>query len=673
MKNRPRVAFNGHGRILVLLSLLTLFTPFGPAGAQPAPKVNEPIARGDYDAAVAASEADTSHYLHELIEKARTAKLVDDPTWRALLHYKRGWWGGWESQVAGADFFLSKTGKTDPKAELEATLAAFFSELPVAPTENPPQCRFVARFHWLNQRLSFDPARLGIDPCPRYQGFRQTVDPDSVTVIFPSAHPNSPSSMFGHTSIRMDKKGQTKQTRMLAYTINYGAEARDENNLVYAIKGLTGGYPGRFSIVPYYVKLREYSQMENRDIWEYKLKLTQAQTDFILMHAYELAVSYFQYYFLTENCAYHVLSVIEAAMPEAGLTDAFPSWTIPVDTLKLLEEKGLVESVTYEPAHNTVIRKRREALNDTEKSLALRLFKTGAPADDNLEAMPTLRRAMVTDLLYDYLRFHRIANSDDVGTELAQREREVLLMRSKLRVASPPAVVETPGTRPDEGHETARIHFGAGTENGDGVADVGWRAAYHDLLDPSPGYTGHSQLEFFKVNARYYRETERLALESFELIDIVSLEPTDSFFRNTSWHVQTGVFSVPDAASHLHPRYFSLNGGGGRTVSADAQRKILLYGFIDGHINAGRAFEDDYQVSLGVSGGLVAQLAGPWRINLSASYMDGVAGDETETARVALEQGIALSKDVSMRVSLRRVKMLDDYTTQFMTQALFYH
>jgi hypothetical protein len=230
-----------------------------------------------------------------------------------------------------------------------------------------------------------------------------------------------------------------------------------------------------------------------------------------------------------------------------------------------------------------------------------------------------------------------------------------------------------PLVRPDEGHQTARIHLGAGTENNDEVADIGWRAAYHDLLDPSPGYSGHSQLEFFNVNARYYRETERVALESFELIDIVSLEPTDAFFRNVSWHVQTGISSVPDAASHPHPRYFTLNGGGGRTYSADAERKIVFYGFIDGQINAGRAFEDDYQVGLGVSGGVLAQVAGPWRLNLSASYIDGVAGDRTETARVTLEQSIAFSKDVSMRVSLRRAKMLDEYTTQFMTQALFYH
>lgn len=668
------MAFNGHGHILVLLSFLTLSTPFELAAAQATPTVDEHTARSDHDAAVAASEADATHYLRELIEKARAARLVDDPTWRALLHYKRGQWGGWESQVAGADFFLSKAGKNDPRAELEATLAAFFSDVPVAPTELPAQCRFVARFHWFNERLSFDANRLKIDPCPRYQGFHQSVDPDSITVIFPSAHPNSPSSMFGHTSIRMDKKGQTKETRMLAYTINYGAEAHDENNLVYAIKGLTGGYPGRFSIVPYYVKLREYSQMENRDIWEYKLKFTQAQTDFVLMHAYELAVTYFQYYFLTENCAYHVLSVLEVAMPEAGLTDAFPSWTIPVDTLKVLEEEGLVESVAYEPAHNTVIRKRREALSDTENGVALRLFKSRAPATEAaLEEMPTLRRALVTDMLYDYMRFHRIANSDTVGTELAQREREVLLMRSRLRVTSPPPAVEMPLVRPDEGHQTARIHLGAGTENNDEVADIGWRAAYHDLLDPSPGYSGHSQLEFFNVNARYYRETERVALESFELIDIVSLEPTDAFFRNVSWHVQTGISSVPDAASHPHPRYFTLNGGGGRTYSADAERKIVFYGFIDGQINAGRAFEDDYQVGLGVSGGVLAQVAGPWRLNLSASYIDGVAGDRTETAHVTLEQSIAFSKDVSMRVSLRRVKMLDEYTTQFMMQALFYH
>lgn len=32
-------------------------------------------------------------------------------------------------------------------------------------------------------------------------------------------------------------------------------------------------YPGRFSVVPYVKKIREYAHLENRDMWEYALDL----------------------------------------------------------------------------------------------------------------------------------------------------------------------------------------------------------------------------------------------------------------------------------------------------------------------------------------------------------------------------------------------------------------
>ena len=64
--------------------------------------------------------------------------------------------------------------------------------------------------------------------------------------------------------------------------------------------GVTGGFKGRFSIKPYYLKLREYGDIENRDIWEYQLGLSQEQIRFVLMHVWELQLTYFDYFFFKE-------------------------------------------------------------------------------------------------------------------------------------------------------------------------------------------------------------------------------------------------------------------------------------------------------------------------------------------------------------------------------------
>ena len=146
--------------------------------------------------------------------------------------------------------------------------------------------------------------------------------------------------MFGHTFLRVDPKDQTEQTRILAYTINYAAEVPPNPGIEYAYKGIFGGYKGFFSTIPYYLKVKEYRDIENRDIWEYRLNFSPKQIDRLLMHAWELGNAYFDYFFFKENCAYHILSLLEVADPSLRLTERFHFWTIPADTIRLLSPKS---------------------------------------------------------------------------------------------------------------------------------------------------------------------------------------------------------------------------------------------------------------------------------------------------------------------------------------------
>ena len=79
--------------------------------------------------------------------------------------------------------------------------------------------------------------------------------------------------MYGHTLLRIDARDQDERTRLLAYAFNSAAAVQEPNGLTFAVQGLLGGYPGTFSVLPYYVKVREYTDLENRDLWEYELAL----------------------------------------------------------------------------------------------------------------------------------------------------------------------------------------------------------------------------------------------------------------------------------------------------------------------------------------------------------------------------------------------------------------
>ena len=186
------------------------------------------------------AEGVASPYLAELVDSARQSKLANEREWHLLLHYRENFFGGSTSEQDDEGFFLSPSGKTDPQAELDATLVGR-SEEPVGRLKQPAQCAFIARYHWLKEKLAFEDVRLPPISCERFDRWFAEFSAQSVTLIFPSAFMNYPASMFGHTFLRIDQ-GQTEQTRILAYTINFAADVPPGINWDYAVGGIFGEY-----------------------------------------------------------------------------------------------------------------------------------------------------------------------------------------------------------------------------------------------------------------------------------------------------------------------------------------------------------------------------------------------------------------------------------------------
>ncbi len=295
--------------------------------------------------------------------------MAERREWHRLMHYVPNLVApSFHSLADASRFFLAHDGKTNPQSELEATLAAFFSDTQETQEVQNPQCAFIARYHWLDRQLAFDGARMRRQPCTRFHEWRKALNPQGVTLIFAAAYLNNPASMYGHTLLRIDAKDQDETTRLLAYSINYTANTDERGGVAFTIKALIGRYPGTFSSMPYYLKVREYTDLENRDIWEYELNLTPEEIDRLLAHAWELGPVYFDYYFFDENCAYHLLGLLEAARPDLNLTEGFRWWAIPSDTVReVVKQKGLVKKTLYRPSNATVIRHRLELMSPEER------------------------------------------------------------------------------------------------------------------------------------------------------------------------------------------------------------------------------------------------------------------------------------------------------------------
>lgn len=601
------------------------------------------------------ARADEPAYVDFLLKSAREQALYRDPYWLTLLHYKDSLLGS-RSLVDDPAFFLAPDGKRDPWSEMAADIRGFFQE--GGDQERHPVCRFVARYAWLKEKLHLDPARLPVAECGPFEDLLEKVKPESASLIFPTSHINSPASMFGHTLLTIETAYKSK---LLSYAVNYSAVTTDTFGPLFAIKGLGGFYKGYFSILPYYAKIQEYSDVDRRDIWEYPLDLDREEVERLLMHVYELKDIYSDYYFLDENCSYDLLFLLDAARPTLHLTDQCRWWVIPLDTIKVAEQNGLIKDAVFRPSQTTKIRYVASLLPKGGREKALRIARGElAPEAVVGEEIPAEEKRRIFDLGMEYLQYRYIKKALPKET-YQERFLKTLQARSLLGgTDGGPYPVPTP-EKPEEGHDSNRFSLGFGTLDDDLFQEIRYRPAYHALVDDGKGFKEGAQIVFFDAAARYYYADERFELEKLDVIDIVSLAPRDDLFRPVSWKIKTGLERIltEDGERDL---VYDLNLGGG--FSYKLKRAGLWYILGETDFIAGGGLETDYAAGVGGSTGLIKDLNDVWRVYLYARDVYYGLGDTHNVLRAGLLQNFAIRKDMSLTAEVSREKAYDEYQTE---------
>jgi hypothetical protein len=602
---------------------------------------------------IAAFAADTEQdpYFNSLVQEAQIKNLAEKRYWYLLVHYKKTLLGGYESQEDGPDFFNSPNGKINPQSELIATLKNFFTPLEnLKPGQEHPQCNFPARYKWLKAQLAFDPTRLPEQRCERLEGWLKGLTPDKITFIFASHYMNNPASMFGHTFLRIDKKREGPELKLLDYGVNYSAAADSNNPLVYMVKGLFGGFKGIFTLFPYYVKVQEYNNLENRDLWEYELKFTDDQMNYFLLHLWELGGNYFDYYYFQENCSYHMLSLLEVANPELHLTDQFIFHVIPADTVKVVSRyDGLISKQVYRPSLLSQMNQKRLRMSETQSRLFYRLIKDPSliEKEDYLN-LTVPEKALILDAYLDYAQYKNM-QQERTTAAIDQTTRRLLVERSKLdyRPDDPPEMTRF-STPPELGHGSARIGLGVGRNGHERFEEVSLRPAYHDLLADDTGYGKDSQILFLDMTARRYNESEKTKIDSLKLIDIVSLTPYDPLFNKKSWKLSIGLDTIKD----LNCGYCnSLKGdyGMGMAYKPGFFSPLLLYSLIDLELELSRRLDSNYRLGGGGTIGALLDITDHWRIQSEGEYISFPLGNESHHYKASVNQRYSFTQNLDVR------------------------
>jgi len=530
---------------------------------------------------------------------------VQKDYWLKLLHYHNG-----TSRADGEKFFVSPKGKTDPAAEFQADIDIFKDHYARAGWFNyHPQCVFRERYEFIKAAGFLN--GVAEEPCTEFKEWKQGLNADSITLVFSSSYPNNPSSLFGHTLIRLNQKGKGEKSPgdLLDYAVAFSAmPEQDDIGVVFAAKGMFGGYKGLLEVTKYYTKVTEYNNGESRDLIEYDLKSTPEELDRLINHLWEIyQTTYFDYYFADENCS-AVLSDILAVPFNLDNVNTHERWYyLPAEMTKTFKKAGRVSSENFRPSLKKQLEKRLEKLSPDEVKEVRKLAEGNSlPVDYN--------NVPVLDGLISLLDFTRYRTKDHLTPDQKILLRKALLRRAALPQAQEEAAyVYNQNNRPDKGHESQKISFFTRTENSHSLIGLELKQGYHDLMSRDDGYDPFSQFDFLIGSLVYDKKLNRFSYDKLTVVDLVSLHTYKFYDPQFSWAAKVTadrIYDLPcDLCHKVNARAYL-----GPTIRPNSQMAASFMTGVFGE--ASRHLEKGYRAGLGFEASFLYQLGPSTKIGL---------------------------------------------------------
>jgi len=484
-----------------------------------------------------------------------------NPEWLKLLHYKSSFSGSYKSEVDGPNFFICSSGKYDPLCELRSTIESLIRQ------NSPQVCQFPARAKVLFKN-GFLKKKPKFDNCEDYRKFKIINSTKQLGLVFSSYYLNNPSSAFGHTFLRLIKNklsSSGENIEQLDSAIDFAARADTINAVVYAYKGIFGLFHGEFSSLPYFMKIKQYSSFESRDLWTYILNFSTEDIDLLLDHLWEMGQTYIDYYYFDENCSYHILSVLEAVRPELSLTEELPIIVLPADTLKALyKNPGLVRDLQYRPSARRRMLDQMRSLPKQDLQALKKMLRAKNYNDSPLDGKSETEIAMTLETGIRFLDFKYPHEIQDPKSSIAKLRRSFLRERAAIKLVSEPAEFQiVDKEEPHRGHGSRRLSLSHYVDKSQNYSlGLGFRLALHDLLDPSQAYPSLAEIEFFDINLRWNSKTHDLLVDDGSLFHVLSLAPASSLELPLSWSLDVAVRSERDrSCDHCLMGLGELGGG----------------------------------------------------------------------------------------------------------------
>lgn len=501
-------------------------------------------------------------------------------------------------------FFVSQNGGHDPQAELQATITALFD--PTLANDNAVVCRFPARVNWLKQQLNLDNTDLPAVNCPSYHAWQAKIQPQTAEIVFATEYLDSLPSAFAHSFLLFNNDKDP-------YYLNYTPKSTEgESQVTFAYKSAIAGNAGEFTINNYAEGIQNYKVNQGRDVWRYRLKLTDSQVEQLANQVFEIKDQILPYYLLDENCASEILVLLNTLLPQKNYLAGMHATIAPAQIVRRLQAAGMIESGNFEPSvatqHQANLNAKKTPLTDNAPLVASR---------NNPEFANPLRQWSVGYVAQNS------PNSDNIN-----------------------------------------------------ALKLGYRLVYHDPLDRLTGYPIGSQLTGLSadvlLNPDAKHRQNKVQLEQATLIKIRSLNPINTAKNKASWGIDVSLQQAFDKAryqqqsdddSHLvgniNLEYGKSFAYGSPLAGSGELPPNICYGLGNVASQFGKGLDNGFRVGLGANLGCIQQFGQNFRGLAEISLPYWLSGDRSNERYWQPKLSIGAQYDINQFNAIRLLASRD--------------
>lgn len=564
------------------------------------------------------------------------------PEWKALLHADAT-----QFHIQDPRFLLSAP-NASLEREMTATLDAFRQN--AIPGEEHAICRFPARYEWLRRNLLINENDIPRVECTEFRRYRAKAPAEHIKLVFSSENVYSASSMMGHVLLKME--GTNDEGVPVEHAVSYFTVLDSANlpRLLYRV--FVSGMPGLFALTPYQQQKERYLIGEERNIWEYELRLSEAQKSLIQAHIWELREIDSTYFFTSYNCATAILYILALSQPE--ILDRKERWVSPVDVVRTTHEFGLVENTVLIPSRRWKIKMLAEQLGQRASTVYAAVNdRVTLGFNDHVDDQQAILGLELYRSYFSYLNENGAIPEPD---SVSLRENIDAMSRAvpknyQLDVSE----YKNPSKAPFD----SQWSISAGFMDATSFYQFRILAASHRLTDDNRQYFSESSLELGDVSLRYTPSNNELKLNEAKLYSMASINPWDEFTGGFSSKFKIGFEPHYDSELKDHLT-FDVDAGIGAAVSVG--RDVLAYAL--GGIGYGNSGRKRY-LYVEPEAGLIVREIFDMKTLLRMRRPFNQQGTARAYTNIEMTQSFYLSKENAVFLSGQLLSTRDTHKTAF--------